>query len=95
MDEDHVYIDENGVTWSRKWTLPNAQIDADIDPFDKTAFLQKTSSEKGTLGDLWDRSREMSERRKQKNGGKDPVKEAYKKQWSKERKGRTPPPTID
>ena len=94
MDEPHVYIDEKGIEWKRKWTLPNAAIDAEIDPFNSNEFVRKTASKKGTMGDLWDQSKELSEKRKEKHGGKDPVKEKYLKEWSKERKGRTPPPTM-
>ena len=93
MKEPHVYVDENGLEWSRKWTSPNATIDADIDPFDKQAFNRKVdgvTAERGTMGDLWDRSKELSEKRKQKLGY-DPVKSKYLDQYSKERKGKRLP----
>ena len=89
MKEPHVYVDENGLEWKRKWTLPNATIDADIDPFDKQAFNRKidsTTGEKGTIGDLWDRSKELSEKRKQKLGY-DTVKNKHLDKWSKDRRG--------
>ena len=41
MKEPHVYVDENGLEWKRVWSLPNAAIDAEIDPFDKQAFSRK------------------------------------------------------
>lgn len=90
MTEPHVYVDENGLEWKRKWTLPNAQIDADIDPFDSEAFTKKTSSQKGTMGDLWDQSKEMSQKRKDKLGY-DPVKKKYLDDYSKKRKGKRLP----
>ena len=93
MDEPHVYIDENGVEWKRKWTLPNAQIDADIDPFDKHAFSRKIEHQKGTMGELFDQSKELSEKRKDKLGY-DPVKKEYLKKYSKERRGRPLPPDL-
>tara|TARA_Y100000310_G_scaffold266966_1_gene278707 strand:- start:4291 stop:4641 length:351 start_codon:yes stop_codon:yes gene_type:complete len=91
MNEPHVYIDENGIEWKRMWTSPNAQIDTDIDPFNSKDFVSKTANKKGTMGDMWDRSKELSMKRAEKNGGKDPVKEKYLKEYSKERKGRQLP----
>ncbi len=92
MKEAHVYVDENGLEWRRKWTLPNAAIDADIDPFDKNAFNRKIDggAGKGTMGELWDRSKEMSEKRKDKLGY-DPVKQKYLDNYSKDRKGKKLP----
>ena len=92
MAEPHVYVDENGLEWKRKWTLPNAAIDAEIDPFDKQAFNRKIDggTAKGTVGELWDRSRELSEKRKQKLGY-DPVKKEYIDKYSKDRGGRKLP----
>ena len=92
MNEPHVYVDENGLEWKRKWTLPNATIDAEIDPFDKQAFSRKIDggTGKGSVGELWDRSRELSEKRKQKLGY-DPVKKKFLEDYSKDRKGKTLP----
>jgi hypothetical protein len=42
------------------------------------------------MGDLWDRSAELSAKRKDKMG-KDPVKEKYFENWSKKRKGKKHP----
>ena len=89
MTEPHKYEVE-GTSWKRVWTLPNAQIDADIDPFDKSAFARKTEYKKGTMGELFDRSKDLSEKRKNKLGY-DPVKEKHLKKYSKERRGKTLP----
>lgn len=79
----------DGVKWERVWTVPNAGIDTNIDPFDKRKFIDKTYQGKVKLGDMWAMSGEMSEKRKQKLGTKtDPVKEKYKKQYSEERQGK-------
>jgi len=95
MSDFHIYIDYDGVEWNRKWTLPNAQIDADVDPFDKAAFSRKIDqSGKGTVGDLWDRSQELSEKRKNKLGY-DPVKKKNLEKYSKDRMGRKPPTIVD
>ena len=93
MSDPHVYVDEQGTEWRRKWTLPNAQIDADIDPFDKRAFVQKTEHKKGSVGELWDQSRELSEKRKNKLGY-DPVKKEFLKNYSKKRGGRKLPDSL-
>lgn len=57
-----------------------------IDPHDSKAFLKKTNVP-GTVGEMWDRSKELSERRAAKEGA-DPVKQAYYKDYSKKHKGR-------
>tara|TARA_R110000824_G_scaffold354295_1_gene541405 strand:+ start:342 stop:731 length:390 start_codon:yes stop_codon:yes gene_type:complete len=87
MKDDHVYIDEDGVRWEREYTSPNAQIKDTIDPFNKNQFLQKTADSKGTMGDMFDRSRELSEKRKERLG-KDPAQEKWFDNYAKNRKGK-------
>lgn len=91
VNEPHIFIDKNGLKWEREFTVPTASIDTEINPMDPKDFTNKTGRKKDTLGSIWDRSREASEKRK-KIMGKDTVKENYWKNWSKERGGRTPPP---
>ena len=86
MKDDHVYVDEEGVKWEREYTSPNAQIKDTIDPFNKNQFLQKTADSKGTMGDMLDRSQELSEKRKEVLG-KDPVREKFFDNYAKERRG--------
>ncbi len=86
MNEDHIYIDNNGIKWNRVWNIPQANIDSDTDPFDNKAFLQKTSKQKGSYGDLIDQSRELSQKRKDKLGY-DPIQKKYFKEYSKKRNG--------
>jgi hypothetical protein len=43
------------------------------------------------MGDLWDRSQELSDKRKKLYSGEDPVKKKYYKDWSKKRKGKVHP----
>jgi len=86
MAEDHVYHDDQGLEWKRVFTTPNMAIDLETDPFDTVQFLDKTQNA-GTMGDLWDRSAEMSSKRADKNGGVDPMKENYFSKYSKERGG--------
>lgn len=91
IHDKHEYIDKDNVKWDRVFTAPelNTQgtLKADSSPKD---FSDYTRNKKGTIGDLWDRSAELSEKRK-KIYGKDPVKEKYFKDWSKKRKGRIHP----
>ena len=89
MKEVHEYFGEDGLekTWIRVFTSPQASIDSHIDPFSSKQFVDKTANKKGTQGDLWDRSKDLSESRAQLNGGVDPVKQKYFENYSKTRKG--------
>ncbi len=84
MKDEHSY-QENGVVWKRIFTKPNASIDsiANIDPFNKQKFIQKTGSLKGTVGDMMDLSKEMSHQRSDKVGTEDPVKRKFFNDYEK------------
>ena len=86
MNDEHVYS-EDGVEWDRVFLSPNASIDSSVDPFNKQQFMDSTYNKKGTLGDVMDYSAELSAKRAEKSGGKDPIKEKYYKEYSKERNG--------
>ncbi len=86
MTDPHIFIDSGGVEWIRVWSAPNTAVDSQPDPFDSKAFIESTKNNKGTLGDLWDQSREASEKRTQKLGY-DPVKQQSYKDYSKKRNG--------
>jgi fatty-acid desaturase len=68
--------------WVRIWTNPHAQIDTDIDPTSARDFADKTSKKNYNLGELWDKSAELSEKREKKMG-KDFVKEKTIKDYEK------------
>jgi len=87
VHEAHLYV-ENGIKWERVFTPPQLNTEGTLkaDCTEKQ-FSEFTKNKKGTIGDLWDRSKELSEKRK-KIYGKDSVKEKYKKNWSKKRKNR-------
>jgi hypothetical protein len=89
MREIHEYYGHNGKeqTWKRVFTVPQASIDARVDPFSAKQFADKTGSKKGTYGDLLDRSAEMSHERAVQAGGIDPVKSQYFNDYSKKRRG--------
>lgn len=86
MNDVHVYIDSSGIEWKRVFHSPNASIDANIDPFSQKAFTEKTGANKGTYGEMVDRSKEMSNKRKDKLGY-DPVQKKWFKDYSKKRNG--------
>ena len=86
MHEDHTYLDTEGLEWKRVFTSPNMAVDLETDPFSQNSFLEKTK-EGGTLGDMWDRSSEMSAKRADKAGGVDPLRKNYFKKYSDDRGG--------
>ena len=86
MNDEHKYIDQSGLEWTRVFLSPNAAVDLDVNPFDRQAFIDKTNNA-GTMGELWDRSAEMSRKRADQSGGVDPLKKQYFKDYSKKRKG--------
>ena len=87
MNDKHVYFDSEGLEWKRVFTIPNASIDSQIDPYSQKEFVEKTGNKKGTVGDMMDYSKEMSQARAESNGGIDPVKEKYYKDYSSSRNG--------
>ena len=91
MNEEHVYIDEDSVQWERVLFAPNMNVDENIDPFNKNQYIEKTKNMKGSVGDLMDHSRELSEKRASTYGGEDPVKRKYLDDWSQKRGGMAHP----
>jgi len=89
MNDVHIYNGENGLEdcWERMFTIPTASVDTQQDPFSTNDFLDRTARKKGTYGNMLDYSKELSEKRASIIGGKDPIKENYYKQYSKDRKG--------
>jgi hypothetical protein len=73
---------ENNIEWNRVYTVPQASIDANIDPYSSRAFIEKTRKA-GTVGELIDMSKDMSDKR----GGvkNDPIKKSHIKDWKKTR----------
>lgn len=85
MNDEHVY-EENGVKFDRVFTKPNAGVDTQVDLFSSQDFAEKTGKKKGSVGDLWDQSKELSEKRKNKLGY-DPIETKYFDEYSKKRRG--------
>ena len=88
MNDVHEYFDKKGLKWGRVYTVPTMSVDSKINEFSQEEFVSKTKGKKGTVGDLMDRSKELSEKRANKNGGVDPVKEKFFKDYAKKRKGK-------
>ena len=87
MNEEHIYVDSFGTEWKRVYFAPNASIDSNIDPFSKRQFTDSTGGKKGTMGDMFDYSEEMSQRRAEKAGGVDPVRKKYFDDYTKKTNG--------
>ena len=83
-------IDEHGVKWKRVFTSPRASIDTQIDPESSKDFRDKLANKNYNLGQLWDTSKELSEKREAKNG-KDSVRESYFNKYKKEHRGQEHP----
>lgn len=95
VHDNHEYKDKAGVLWNRIFTAPELNTQGSLNAeCSEKQFSEFTKNKKGTVGDLWDRSAELSEKRK-KIYGKDPIKEKYFKNWSKKRKGKKHPKSLD
>ena len=93
MNDEHSY-EEDGVQWERVFLPPNACIDSSIDPFSNQQFIDATANKKGTYGNILDYSKEQREKRADKNGGVDPIREKYFKKYAAERRGQRHPKDI-
>ncbi len=85
VHEEHIYIDEKGVKWDREFTVPTAAIDTKIDENDPQSFVKYTGTRKGKLDDLFNLSKELSEKREKKQGV-DTVKEKMYEEYKNVRK---------
>lgn len=91
VHDTHEYS-EKGVKWNRIFTAPELNTHDKLSAESSSQqFAELTGKQKGTMGDLWDRSKELSEKRKKLYGGEDPVKKKYYTDWSKKRKGKVHP----
>tara|TARA_A200000159_G_C7265171_1_gene314758 strand:+ start:112 stop:495 length:384 start_codon:yes stop_codon:yes gene_type:complete len=87
MNDIKYYEDESGIEWNREYGSPQLNTNGTVDPWDSKSFVDKTGSNQGKIGDLLDRSADLSKERASQNGGVDPVKEKYYKDYSKKRNG--------
>jgi predicted nucleic acid-binding Zn ribbon protein len=93
MNEEHIYK-QDGVMWRRVFTNPQAATDTKEHPFSAKDFVEKSAKKKGTVGDLYDKAAELSKKREDKLGAKDPIKKAYWENWSKVRGGKKHPHAV-
>jgi hypothetical protein len=87
MNDDHEHVDDKGIKWNRVWCASELNTDGQIDPWNSNDFVNKTKGDSGNIGDLLDRSAELSDQRAKDHGGVDPVKEKFYKDYSKNRGG--------
>jgi hypothetical protein len=93
MNDEKKYTDEDAIEWKREFSTPQVNGVGSIDPWDNKSFIDGTKG-KGTMGDLFDRSSELSQKRADQNGGVDPIKEKVYKKYSKERNGAVHPDKL-
>jgi hypothetical protein len=87
MNDEHVYVDKEGVEWKRIFLSSQLNTESSIDHWSSNDFVEKTKDAKGSYGDMLDRSAELSEKRSKDYGGIDPVKQKYFENYSKNRGG--------
>ena len=74
MNDKHEYVDFDGVACERVFESLNLSKDQSIDAFSEKDFARKTRDKNYNLGEMWDASKELSEKRKSVTG-KDEIKE--------------------
>ena len=89
MNEEHLYIDSNGLKWERVFTKPQASMDTKIDATSAQDFTSKTRGKNYSIGQMWDMSAELSEKRGGSTG-KDEIREKAEKKYE-ERTGKKHP----
>lgn len=82
MNESHSYTDSEGQKWSRVFTSPNANFDTHVDPHSQSDYLKATANKKGTMGDLMDYSKELSDKRASMDGT-DPLRDKFLSDYKK------------
>jgi hypothetical protein len=83
----NVYNGENGLEagqWKRYWgggASVNFSFNTKVDPYSSNSFV-KATDKKMTMGEMWELSKEMSEKRAKKEGV-DPVKQKMYKEYER------------
>ncbi len=83
-------VEIDGVKWKRVFTKPRMSVDTKVDCHSASDFVKATNKTNDTMGDLYDRSKEMSLKRIEKDGI-DNIKESYYTNYSKRRRGTVHP----
>ncbi len=92
MNDEKVFFGPDKKYWRRVYTVPQMNVDTQIDPRDKNQFIRRASKYQD-FGSVQDKSRELSEIRAQKDGV-DSVKQDYFNKYSKDRKGKPHPKSL-
>jgi hypothetical protein len=79
-------VELDGKKWTRVFTKPNAAIAITSDPYSAKDFNKRLDGKNITIGDMWDASKEASEKRAAKEGV-DPIKKEYYDSYAKKRHG--------
>jgi hypothetical protein len=90
MNDEKRYVDSDGKEWRRVFYAANTSFDTKVDPNSVSDFSKSVTGKKYTLGDVWDKSAELSQRRLDKDGV-DRVKEESYKKYSEDRNGKIHP----
>ena len=73
--------------WERVYEIPQISMgnstSKTVDPYSQNEFVERTGKMKGNFGDMFDYSKELSEKRAADHGGVDPVKKKYFKNYEK------------
>jgi hypothetical protein len=86
MTDNHVFIDDDGLEWQRVWSVPSATLFLKADVDSSKQFVDKTKG--WSAGEMWDYSKELSEKRKDKRGY-DQVEKVYVSKKEKEKKAKS------
>lgn len=90
MNEIHQAFASDGYKLRRIFYNPQTSFNTKIDPLSSRDFVEKTRTKKEKVGDILDRSKELSLRREEIIG-KDIIKDKWYKNWQKRRKGKSHP----
>lgn len=85
-----IITDPDGAKWKRLATKPRASFDTKLDPFSAADFVRATNR-KDSMGSLWERSEEMSRKREELTGDRDPVKCQFYDRYAKKHRGKRHP----
>ncbi len=89
MNDEKIYNgdgDREVNQWVREYLSPNASIDTEMDAFDPKSFM-KATNKPDSLGSLFDRSKELSLKRADKEGI-DPVRQKFYENYQKTHGGK-------
>ena len=89
-------IEVDGKKWRRDWSALRIQgaVDGKLNCWSERSFVEKTAKMKGTVGDLWEKSQELSSQRAKEAGGQDPILQKNYKDYAKKTRGAAHPDLI-